>query len=425
MSVFNANISTRIIDPVFDSENFRTEWRLNSNTVYLSNMRLINVGIEDDGNSETGLNPLTGAYCIESIQLYDGNQLLDQVLQASIYRAFQNANNTNDLNMSVENVLSRNSYGFIASGIQDWTGTEPNREDIKISGLWEGTFETGSNEPNSAWISLKEVLPFLTSSLYVPTSVFKNLRLVIQWKSKAQLKNLIVERTVNVNTLSLSSLVVDEVVDGDGREKVMKNYQGVVFKAVEHDAVHCEAINPAADSKETQNNRFLVNGFNNKTVERLIVVQTPLTESTWVDGTETKGAGNQGSVAQLNNAFQFRVNGANKLPRSGFTKKNQRLAALTDSYGEFTIIPTSNFVYVPYMKDLVSADNQTQNLLGQIDYTACDIREPVRELIIEYNRDGVAGAGNAEINQPVRLNLFGECTKSIRVDNGKYIISYL
>lgn len=425
MSVFNANISTRIIDPVFDSENFRTEWRLNSNTVYLSNMRLINVGIEDDGNAETGLNPLTGAYCIESIQLYDGNQLLDQVLQASIYRAFQNANNTNDLNMSVENVLSRNSYGFIASGIQDWTGTEPNREDIKISGLWEGEFGTNEGEFSKSWISLKEVLPFLTSSLYVPTSVFKNLRLVIQWKSKAQLKNLIVERTVNVNTLTLSSLVVDEVVDGDGREKVMKNYQGVVFKAVEHDAVHCEAINPAADSKETQNNRFLVNGFNNKTVERLIVVQTPLTESTWVDGTETKGAGNQGSVAQLNNSFQFRVNGANKLPRSGFTKKNQRLAALTDSYGEFTIIPTSNFVYVPYMKDLVSADNQTQNLLGQIDYTACDIREPVRELIIEYNRDGVAGAGNAEINQPVRLNLFGECTKSIRVDNGKYIISYL
>ena len=93
-SLYSRDITTRIIDPQFDRENFRTEWRLPSNTVYLSNMRLIDMGIDtDNGGGQVPYNPLVGAFCIQSIQLFDGNQLLDQLQEASIYRAFQNFNN--------------------------------------------------------------------------------------------------------------------------------------------------------------------------------------------------------------------------------------------------------------------------------------------------------------------------------------------
>ena len=83
MSVYNSNVQSKIIDPVYDKSNFRSEYRLDSNSVYLSNFRLSGMGIETTTSAEP-YNPLLGAFCIQSLQLYDGNQLLDQVLKILI-----------------------------------------------------------------------------------------------------------------------------------------------------------------------------------------------------------------------------------------------------------------------------------------------------------------------------------------------------
>ena len=89
MSVYNSNIQTRIVDPVFDRESFRTEFRLGgTNALYLSNMRLINMGIETTADNK--YLPLLGAWCMKSIHIYDGNKLLDQLLESTIYKDFQN-----------------------------------------------------------------------------------------------------------------------------------------------------------------------------------------------------------------------------------------------------------------------------------------------------------------------------------------------
>ena len=428
MSLYNSTVKTRIIDPVFDRSNFRTEYRLGgTDALYLSNMRLLDMGISVD--KATKLMPLTGAFCMKSIQMFDGNKLLDQMQEASIYKTFQNFNHTNDSSISVQSYLDKTDWAFQAETSTSWDAAHvpdiPNGlvESVSAQGAIDATEE---DEPKQkSWFSLKGFLPFLSASLYVPTTVFKDLRLVIQWKSPAELKNLVADRTADPNTYEHTSLVVDEVVSGEGREAALKAYQGIVFKAVEHDSVHVNAIAPAADKSVVQPNRFLVNGFNNKTVERLVVVQSPQDQTTWVNGTTTEGLSNQASEAQLNNEFQFRVNGQNVLPRTGYTKKNQRLAALTDSYGECCLIPTGNFSYVPRMGNFVSDSSYDDAILGGTDYTCVEVRRPVTEMIVEYNRTGVAGAGNARINQALRLNLFGECMKSIRVDGGKYVISYL
>ncbi len=425
MSTYNANIQTRLIDPVFDRKNFRAEYRLNANSVYLSNMRLLDMGITTaPGAGATFPNTLLGVWCIKSIALFDGSELLDQLLESSLYRAFKNFNNTNDSVNSMEKQLARSGWGFMMDGDQTWDGDTPGAEGIEMSSLesWDIEEASTTNGQNKVWLSLKSVLPFLASSLYVPTDVFKNLRLVIEWKSPSELKNLGRDSTIDYDGLVGSFLAVDEVVQGDGRDSIIKNYQGVVYRAVEHDSVHVNAVAPAAGSKTTQNNRFLVNGYNNKTVERMLIVQTPTDATTWRDGTNNVGAANQGSLSQLNSSFQFRVNGQNKLPRTGFTRKNQRLAALTDTYGECTLMPTQNFVYFPSIATFTPDENENKEF-GQTDYTGVEIRESVREMVVEYNRDGVDG--NTDINQPIRLNLFAEVVKSIRVDNGKYIISYL
>ena len=120
MSLYNANIRTRIIDPVFDRKSFKSEYRLDGvNSVYLSNMRLINMGIiSNPAGNASFCNPLLGVFCIKSIQLFDGNKMLDQQLEASIYKAFQTYNTTNNENMSVEPFLTRTTHCYTCSGIQ-------------------------------------------------------------------------------------------------------------------------------------------------------------------------------------------------------------------------------------------------------------------------------------------------------------------
>ena len=437
MSVYNSNVTSKIIDPVYDKSNFRSEYRFDSNSVYLSNFRITGMGIKT--SAENSYNPLLGAFCIKSLQLYDGNQLLDQVLSADLWRAFTNFNNSNDENISVNSVLNRSSYGFVVNTInqstdpwQEWDGASflPKIGDIKINTFDLGmmkTSQTDGDPVSASWMSLKGFLAFLSSSLYVPTAIYKNLRLVINWKNNAELKKISLDPSLEYDTFTNVALIVDQVTDEKTQNLIVNNYKGVVYKPVEHDQVVVNAIAPQADSSLVQRNRFLINGFNNKTVERLVVIQTPTDASTYDNTGQNDGVGIVGSFAQLNSEFQFRVNGQNKLPRDGFTGKNQRLAALVDTYGESSLTSFANFVYVPKLEQNLFplADGGfTTGMQGQLDWTAIQIRDNVKELVVEYNRTGVHG--NDILNQALRLNLFAEVVKAVSVDKNKnYIVSYL
>jgi len=424
MSVYNGNILTRIIDPVFDSATFKTEFRLNAvDSVYLSNMRLINSGIESNPN--TAPNGATGQFCFESIQLYDGNVLLDQILEASIWKTFRNIKHTNDENASVESILSQTLLGYVASGEPTFEAGNGDYESdsVKVN-TWVDIEESTGRK---SWISLKDFIPFLDASFYLPTNTFKNLRLVINWKNPNQLKDLVLVKTGVLSTYEDCSLVVDEIVSRPAIDLINKNYKGLSWQTIENDSVLVDAITGIpADGEKQQDKKYLINGFNNKTLDRLTVVQTPIDSATWqnpADANRNIWGANQASMAQFKNQFQFRVNGSNKLPRDGYTKKNQRLAQLTEAWGEFNLIPSSNFVYVPQMTPVV--DNSLAGALGNVDYTCVEVKEKVQELQLLYKRTGVHGAGNVKINQSVRLNLFGEVSKNLEVMGDSYNIKYM
>ena len=65
MSSFG-NTTTRIIDPVFDRAGFRAEFRLPPGNVYMSNMRLLNIGITS--SLDDSYNNLVGALSVISKQ---------------------------------------------------------------------------------------------------------------------------------------------------------------------------------------------------------------------------------------------------------------------------------------------------------------------------------------------------------------------
>lgn len=436
MSVYNGNVQTSIIDPVFNQNSFKSEWRFNQNTAYLSNMRLVNMGYGDSTLVRASLlNPQLGNWCIKSVQLYDGNVLLDQVLEASKLQAFQTFNKSHDENSSVESQLQKTSMSFITLGDQDVDAGIFKPDNIKVKGLM-ASLNVTSQDPestrNDAWFSLKGYLGFLTSSLIVPTNVFKNLRLVVNWKTPTELRaQTPAQVIVDYKMFDNVSLVVDEMI-GDSSMAAMNNYQGLVYRAYEHDSVNVPEITGIpANEEQVQNNTFLMNGFDNKQVERMVLIQSPTNPATYTDSANNlQGAADACSMAQLKTQVNLRINGKNKLPHNGFTRQNQKLAQLTDSYGESTVVPSSQYVNIPSFNNLLSIGTGGQDLLdvqglvGKNDYTCVEVRDNVKELVLDFSRSGVAG--NTDLNQALTLILMGEVNKAISVRPDKsYVVQYL
>ncbi|NND24092.1 MAG: hypothetical protein HKN86_05295, partial [Acidimicrobiia bacterium] len=168
MSIYSSEITTRLIDPVFDKSNFRSEYRLQDDTVYLASLRLINVGFSSSATN--GYNRLLGALgCIESIQLFSGNELLDQILSATHLNALRSANTNNNDNMSLNRYLKYSRLGYLAQGDQTYDSISGGQEldDIKVTVQQDD--DSGASNSSKAWVSLKDMLPFLSASNHLPT----------------------------------------------------------------------------------------------------------------------------------------------------------------------------------------------------------------------------------------------------------------
>lgn len=422
-SVYNSSITTRLIDPIFEKSKFRSEYRLNPETLYLPNLRLLHAGIDSD--TSTQLNGLVGTYgCIKSIQLYDGNQLLDQVLEASIINGFRNFNTSNDMNCSVNRFIKGHNLGYVCTGKDEINTTDGSllKDKVKVK-----TQSSHNNDANQAWIALNQILPFLQSSVTLPTNVFTHLRIVVNWKSESELRDMVGKnagaRAFNLSTYTNTVLVADEMNASDSKNNLMNGYVGVAYRPIEHDSVEIRSVAPPTDETREQESNVMVKGFNGKQVNTLLMVNTPTNRNTWADsGTNTNSEfyTNQGSVSQYKPQIQVRINGSNKLARNGLTGYNKRLATLVDAYGEVNIVMNQN---VPNLKETGNYVDVDEVPTGQLDYTGMRVDEYVNEMIIDYTRTGVSG--NENLNQAVRLNLFAEVNKQVVMRNdGRYNVVY-
>ena len=408
MSIYSSEITTRLIDPVFDKSNFRSEYRLQNDTVYLASLRLLDVGFSSSATN--GYNRLLGSLgCIESIQLFSGNELLDQILQATLLNALRSANTNNNDNMSLNRYLKHSRLGYLAQGDQTYDSISGGQEldDIKVSVQQDQ--DAGASSSAKAWISLKDMLPFLAASNHLPTDTLKNLRLVVNWKQNLQ-DMIVQDRTATLASLTGSILVADEMNPSPERDAVMKSYAGVRYRPIEHDSVHVPAITTTASDKleVQQQNKFSLNGFLNKKLHKVAIVKTPTDSATWTSGNANEGFANQGSKALWKERLQIRVNGSNKLVGNGVNRPNQRLAMLTDAYGTFNVVQGQQLTYLAEGTNQIE-DSETQ---GQLAYDGLIIDEPsVREFVVEMDRTGVYQ--NDGLNQALTLNLFGETEKAV------------
>jgi len=429
------NVTSRIIDPVFDRSNLRVEFRLPADSCYLSNIRLINIAINSD-NAASSYNPQLGALgAIRNISVFDGSVLLEQLSDATLINAFKNVQAENDYNLSVNRFLKYNANGYTMSGVPSFVN---NTELAKNSYQLRVQNPVANNVGSKAWISLRDCISFLRSSSVVPTNIYKQFRIVVEYNDAAALKYLTSVTNAAVSTSSDALLLVDEVNDGDAKDSMMRNYEGVSYRPLEAERVVVPAVANVNDTESEQSLSFLVNGFNNKRLNRLLVVQQSGDSTTYDVTNTTVGNGIVSSVPQWKTRFNIRVNGKNVLAGDGISgstansahragsSANRRLAYLTDTWGNTNL--TANMNVVAYNDQANFSDTELQ--AREQDYLGLMVQDHIQELQIQYARttlgDGsVTGAGNLPQRQQLLLNVFGEVERAVVVGaGGSYNVVY-
>ena len=391
--MYSSALKTHLVDAVRDQANKRVEFRLDKvDAVYSSNIRLAGVGINDG----KGLyNAVVGSYgIIKNIQILDGNKVLDEIRNFSDYLAFANTNKSNDVNAFKSHQLARNDLGFTYG--YDTSGNN------YMMGLQD---RVGINGDPGGLFSLRSYMNLLKSTNVLPTQLFKNLRIVIDY---APIANVSSDYNATAKTLE-PLMIIDELMDEEQAKQAVAAMSVVSWDAIEHDRVSVGDI--TANEKKT----FVINGFDGgKYVKRMLVQRKPVTD---VNTTIRKSA----SSAFKNLKEQFVVNGSNKLPRRGLEDDNERLALLVDTFGEMNVIPGGNVTDAPNHAN--THVTTTSSLISSQCWTGLVIGDRVNEIQYMMERDLHTGAGN-KANEPHDINFFGEVGKTMVVKGGDYEIVY-
>ena len=407
MAFYTNNIKSWCIDAQFDRSKMRSEFRLDNNmgALYLSNMRLINVGLVVDTQANR-YNLLLGSEgVIKNMYLYDGKVVLDSVLNFSGIEAFKRYNKTNSSNCDIHKVLKNHGLGFVLSSYVV--------EDMDVPIVTE-FFPNAPNTPATSeensplgFLNLKEIFPLLGQLEYIPTSLFKDLKLVIEYELGHALTS--VGASVPTKT-TLPLLIADQVMDDALAVKVASEFKQVVWNAVEVESVYL----PEGTAGKVQSVNFKLSGFNNKTLGRLLMQKAATT-------LQSALYRNVASEAMVEEAIQVVVNGSNVLPEFGADRPNMRLSLLSSTFGNCNSIPSSNDTAF-YGVDMVIDD--AADRVGHLDYFGLLISDKIQNLQVQYSRNCRTG-GSAQYKQPLNLNFYGEVAKTIAKTNDGYRILYL
>lgn len=398
-------VKCEILDATHDRSNFRSEWKLDRrDNGYLSNMRLVNVGVEGAGGAN--YNILCGVMgVIKRIRLMDGKTELCSLREANRWLGFKNLLHPNSVNESVSQDVLKNKIGYHQNS------------DLQIGQKLpaEPITADASTTPNGH-IDLREVLPLLNKIEYLDTKTFPNLKLVVEYETNI---NNVVNNTANPVSTIQPDLIVDVVMDDGLASQMSSESSGViVWNEIEHD----EYILPASVAVQPPINHR-INGFNNKNLERMVIVKTNLNPADDVNANAVRGAGNMGSISNVDEKINVNVNGKSTFTYNGVEGDNSRLALMNDTWGEMNVFVGAN------KENLRNVDNLVEdgvNLKGTYDYFGCYIGEEIKDLQISHGRKGIPNGGNPlNANNDQRVHIYGEITKSLVIKGGEYVVSYV
>ncbi len=419
----DSNVGTMYIDPksfiagTHLNGSGRVNFELDGTAMaYLPNMRLLNVGVSSNGAHL--YNRLVGAYAIiRNIRLLDGKTELSACNEMQMIQGFKNVNRANSHSEVVDSKLSQNSLGWEVQGDVRKTGRV---EKVNGATNLEATSFTG-------WLDLRDVFPMLNSVSHLPTAVFKNLNIQIEYASLLD-RQILADVTAHINTIR-PLLAVDVMQNPKIVAKLNGQLKSARWLELEHDQFNIpQSVNNggANDQLLLQSVNPKINGFNNKHIERILIskeYQNPLKP---LNGNNQIGFGRYASPTCFRQVVNFRVNGRNIFPRNGITGNNERLAYLIDAWGDCLAYPSSNEFGINGIADVLIDGN---DYAGQLDYIGGYIGEYVNDLVINYQRTGLQAGGGANDERPATdaliAHVYAECAKQLIVNPDlSYTIEY-
>jgi len=417
----DSNVKTRYLDPKIyvpaNDGNGRCTFELDANeSAYLPNLRLTNLGVTIGAISP--YNKQLGALSlIRNIRLMDGKVVLSQVNDFRFHRGFINVNKPNSVCEAVSSKLECSGLGFSQNGINFKVDRIAEVLNADVNGV-----DADTNATNCAWLDLREVFPMLNSISHLPTAVFKNLRLEIELDTTRT--NQIATTTVQALNSVRPILAVDVLENPMIVDKMNAGLNGASWLEVEHDQFQIPATatnGGAGDQLVEQNVNVKLNGFNNKRLERLLIVKAiaPALEN---NAGAVRGLGMYSSQACFRQELQYRVNGRNILPALDTKGNNRRLAMIVDNYGDcFSYIGSNQ-----YGGNNASELNDARDLLGQLDYMGCYIGEYINDLQLVYQRTGLQDATTKRpTTEELTAHVYGETRKILQLQpGGMYRIAY-
>lgn len=402
---------TRIMEPVIDIANRRAEYRLPSDTMFFSDLRLVNVGTSTVNATE--YNSILGAESvIQSIRLYDGATEIDAVNDFPQWRAVQKLRVSNDGAISIGRILSKNGVGYILSGTQDLTIA--NYAETLVVETAQGAGTVGQQ----AWVSLKAIFPFLAQVSVVPTSIFRQLRVEVEYQTSADLANYVVDATLVNAATSRALLLADEITSPPAQMALLEQFAAtpITWKSPVEDSFLLDANVPADNDAERvvpTDQTVRLNAFDAHYVHDLVLKITPLVTPESANNVN-KVFGSVGSLSQYNPSVQIVVNGSNVHPREGLHGHMRALAQLTDAIGSIDTMALQTFA--GFIFNNKAADDKIATTAGQVAVWATAIEQSVADLSVTVRRSGVFG--NAQTYEQARVYVYGQCAKALVLGAG-------
>lgn len=413
---FDGSVKTQYLDPVSYVPNGRCAFELDGDKMaYLSNMRLLDIGVV--AGVQTNYSKGLGAMAlIKNIRLMDARTELSALRNPAQYLFFKNANRSNSINKSNDSYLKRNAMGL-----------EIQASDGKLAHIYNsGPADTAEATTNKAYLDLREVFPILNVLQVLPTQIFRNLRIEVEFDANI-LNQILVDKSVAITTLR-PVLAVDHinnaVLVNQEINSLMKS--GVVWDEIVHDnwtipAVDTTAYAVAEVAIQNASNQSLA--YKGKYVERLLLCKQLQNKALALNGNAVLGFGGvASSYAVLNQTTQYRVNGKNIIPGfNGVNRPNERLGILSDEWGSVNGFIGSNLYKWSNRADSLADPNEA----GQMSWDCVRLGQRVADLQVNIQRTNQRDTDAvAPTNTALNINAYAECKKAMAVMASGYNIVF-
>ena len=433
---YSVNIQSQYYDPNTHVKNKMTEFRLDKDKLFLPNLRVANLGYST--TSAKVVHRILGFEgCIKNIRLLDGATELDSLRFANRFLSFQNQLGTNQNKLCVASKLSGAACGYVLNSTDKVDHLTPPKS----------TSTTADNEELCCMIDLRRVFPLLNNLDHLDTSVFKQLKIQIEYEvnlARLGIAN-ITAQALTINTpLLIADCVVNPVLAQKMRSSALKS---VIWDVVEHDQMTVPSIvtqTDALDVADTAGHKQVVsaviNGFDNKYVGKMVVVKAYNDPAVGYDSTskDILGLGAYNSPLYPKETFNIRKNGQFIFAGAdGIANNGIRQHMLWQSWGNMVITPYagSESVGRDYFDTAavnssgvspLETGSKMSNLVGQSSYYGFTIEDRCSQLQFTFGKTGFRDTqANNPYNVALDLHIFGECRKQLNLSGGDYNIKYL